>query len=328
MPLKLFIFTPSIALAMVLLAAMPAEGSLGVNRKNAPASHQSESSLKILNDYQAFHRWVIARTTFSCRQNPVIERTMRAEIPKTLFFGLRAIGRVNEQVLANRLSSSAGKRLMISCVPNDKGRSWSGAFFNKRNLAFREGKMVYANPYGNLILIPMNMVPTNPIEGTRSEVNPLEESQFIVHDLGTRQLNQHNTVLHEYLHFLGFDNAHVADHTAVVHVNAKVRMDDDVVFACAELAYPYWSLQRELNPSFSLSKACHLCTMATVSQSRVSIDPRRHDWADRKCADFRNYENRLQDQIPDTTEHGPTINEADFSIDDKIQSVFLEEHLR
>jgi hypothetical protein len=101
-----------------------------------------------------------------------------------------------------------------------------------------------------------------------------------------------NAVLHEYLHFLQLDNAPRSNHNAVNAQGRHVDADDDLVYSCAEIVFPYWSTrtQKTAIGYFDISKACYLCAMVASSNGEPRVDELRAEAADGVCRDYRRFE--------------------------------------
>lgn len=110
-----------------------------------------------------------------------------------------------------------------------------------------------------------------------------------------RETYEKNAVVHEYLHYLGFDNFTSGVHNSVGAADSLIRFDDDLVYSCAELSFPTWTLDLKHGrylaggayKDFNLGKACLMCAMAKISKKKMRIDGSRGEKAISLCAPYR-----------------------------------------
>lgn len=264
-----------------------------------PLTSMAMSSTKeMLNDYSLFSNWVKQHSSFRCSSNYLQEK-MEEQIPRVLFLGLRAVMDVNPELMSEKLESMDKAKVLFTCVPEKKDRGW-GALYDPTSFYVDSDSFKFSTA-GNIIVLPENIVRdlfVDPVELKEpSTENPITTKQpWFVYAAWDDQTYNKASVVHEYLHYMGFDNFPSETHNSVGEKDSLIRFDDDVVISCAELSFPTWTLQLKHGlklkngavKDFNLGKACLMCAMAKNNKKGlVRIDASRAEKAISACAPYR-----------------------------------------
>jgi hypothetical protein len=240
---------------------------------------------------QSFSIWLHRHASFECPNDLNSAGPMVGALTEILYYGLQNIENLNPNLLINKIKASADRKVLITCVPTDKNRVWGGLydptsiFLDKTALRFSKS--------GNLILIPVDTIQLLVSQSQNQEFPPtkLFSVNWDVQAYRDPALYDKGAILHEFLHFLRFDNTPVEAHNSANEKNPKVRMDDDLVYSCAEMSYPFWSLKsRHHTATPSIRKSCYLCAMAEFKNGKVRVSEARASAANDVCAPLRKFE--------------------------------------
>ncbi|MGZ3775391.1 MAG: hypothetical protein ACXVCY_09370 [Pseudobdellovibrionaceae bacterium] len=267
------------------------------------AAPAKETNLDILNDYSHFSAWIQKHSTFKCPNDSALQSTMEEQVPRVLFVGLKAIAEVNPELVAAKLKEKANTDVLFTCVPENKNRHW-GAEYDPTPF-FISSDSIRFSTKGKMILLPVNIIKnlfidTMALEPVASKEPILAKKFWFMDSLYDQRLYNKNAIFHEYLHYLGFDNYSVDAHNSVADQNSPIRFDSDLVYSCAELSFPTWTLyfghgrrlENGVVKDFDLAKACIMCALAIDSKPRLKTDIARAKYAGTVCEPYRQIQYR------------------------------------
>lgn len=185
------------------------------------------------------------------------------DIHDVLKFGLGQIGLMNPKLLANRLEKARGRTALFDCNPTTP-ISYGAAAETKPSYEHRElfGIKITKSKLQPLQVIAVGKLLTSP-----------KPAMLIA-----------NGLLHEFLHFLLFDNMDVQFHNTIPHVElfrfvgaagnpaaVQESLPFDVVYSCASAAIGYydWPTYHSLRDVIARSRKT--CEDAIVIRDRVEL---------------------------------------------------------
>lgn len=236
----------------ILLSAIGLIILLVINPLQAHAQY-----FAVENDFQAlfnnkkiFLDWIHNRVDYDCYDKN-LNKMMSEFIPDVLFVGLSKIFTINPDLVTHQIQKHFEQNVIFKCLEKTQLEAGFGAFFNMED---------------NTILIPKDVIAQLVYYHTHQAENSLLNYTY-----------GDNTLIHEYLHFLEFDNLTVDNHNKLFKPESTTAHEIDVVYACAEQAYPSMIL-------FNFTKACYTCAMAKNLNDSVIIDLDRSLPARQACS--------------------------------------------
>lgn len=208
----------------------------------------------VMSSQEQFNNWFLSQTQFVC-EDLTLESKMKKRISTIIYAGLKNIDLINHEFLVQKWTEHKNSSLDFQCVLNDS--------FDQMILDFMHVGAGYI-PIFDQIKIPTSVF------------------RYI-------DDNSNNTIIHEYLHFLGFDNFAAPDHNIFAREHRFV-INTDLVFACAEQAFSYWS-NYEIRYTggglpLTFKDTCYSCAMAAEIDGVVQLDNKgRSKIAIKNCKD-------------------------------------------
>ncbi|MGZ3771958.1 MAG: hypothetical protein ACXVCP_20060 [Bdellovibrio sp.] len=250
-----------------------------------------------LEDYAEFSSWFQSHTSFKCDEE-YLQSEMAEEIPKVIFLGLQAIYDVNPELINAKLKYASKNKIKFTCIEDDDDRHW-GALFDPTPFYISLDSFKFSGA-GEMIILPKSVVrglyvPAENLTALSTLRRTDKQTWLFYSYLNKKTVYAKNAVVHEYLHFLGFDNYSTDLHNSVTAKNNVSRFDDDLVYSCADLSFPTWTLQLRHGFSFKsgavigfdIGKACLICATAIDNgKKRPRLDDQRTKGALASCSSY------------------------------------------
>ncbi|MEK7389916.1 MAG: hypothetical protein AAB036_09465 [Elusimicrobiota bacterium] len=241
---------------------------------------ESSGPPAILSDLNSFST-VTKNWRYDCWQpylraiDPEIDVHLREFMEPVILDGLRRLHRINPDLVEESLEAKGGMPLLVTCGQNPGKDASMALSWDRSQGLFKIGSLAHD--------IAVHHSPEALAKLGRSQ----DASRF------TEQRSYYeNTILHEYLHALEWDNMTDDDHRA--GITRQSLREKDVVYACSAQAYPCADcmiLRRANAVLFNTKTACESCARAVWNKggglSVLDDGPQGDRRAAQACGNFR-----------------------------------------
>ncbi|MGZ3771871.1 MAG: hypothetical protein ACXVCP_16335 [Bdellovibrio sp.] len=253
------------------------------------------ATIDILENYNLFSVWAQRNYSYECDELD-LEKKMSLEIPKVLFLGLQAIKDVNIELLVTRFNSTEKNNILFTCIDDEKIEGL-GALFEPSAFYITRNSFKFSST-GQMIILPKSAIRQIFIQENNLDARSVErrtdKKSWLNSSSKNESLDSEYAVVHEYLHFLKFDNFSTGLHNDLGTQGSPLRFDDDVVYACADLSFPAWTLKDGKTliktgavVNFNIKNACIICASAKDNgRGGVVIDDNKISAAIRNCSSY------------------------------------------
>lgn len=312
--IEIFSYKVLIVLAVVALTSLTAGAESAIGRVSK-------------NDFNL----IIKQWKFECndpevlKYNPDVADYMSQIVPDIIWKGLSEVALQNEDLVARIFRNiKTGAAVTISCGYSDDVRAAGEMVTTHIKPIFKIGKFTFGIPTGEKSELKLGkaviecMLSDKIKKLNRDEARQQEfvgvNNEILPYEVKASELikeNCHQTVFHEFLHLAKVDNKSVEEHNSgnTKESENSIHQLDDVVYACARMAFRYGSAAKtNVNHVFesyfpasmtrnTWVKSCRTCTMAQFQHSSVgkNENPLEDDRAHYSC-------NKLYDEIPNLGE--------------------------
>lgn len=260
------------------------------------------ANLNILESYPLFSLWAQRNYSYQCDEID-LQKKMSQEIPKILFLGLQAIKDVNSELLSAKMKANGKNGILFTCIDDDK-IDGLGALFEPTPFYLTRHSLKFSWT-GEMIILPKTAIRNLSLMESDLNQKSLERRtdkySWLMSASKDTGLEYQYAVLHEYLHFLKFDNFSTNLHNELGTQNSQLRFDDDLVYACADLSFPSWTLKdgktlikTKVVVKFDIENACVMCALARDNgRDGTLVDDKRMLEVFRNCQSYKDLKRQL-----------------------------------